>query len=129
MIAQENVIKKLHNKTCATTLVKERNVVCYHFCNMNALHSYRRDYSHRRNERVGAKFENELPEAQANLTRLLKTRTNVRKSPRLTMLKKASPGAFKSYIFAYLFMYMCCNNLFICAFKSQALFVTLDACS
>ena len=50
---------------------------------MNTLHSYRRDYSHRRNERVGAKFENELPEAQANLTRLPKTRTNVRKSPRL----------------------------------------------
>ena len=41
--------------------MKERNVVCYHFCNMNALHSYRRDYSHRRNERH---------EAQANLTKI-----------------------------------------------------------
>ena len=70
MIAQENIIKKLHNKTCATTLVKERNVVCYHFCNMNALHSYRRDYSHQRNEWDGAKSENERHEAQANLTKI-----------------------------------------------------------
>ena len=67
---------------------------------MNTLHLYRRDYSHRRNERVGAKFENELPEAQANLTRLLKTRTNVRKSPRLNFLpRKASLGASNSYYF------------------------------
>jgi hypothetical protein len=50
---------------------------------MNTLHSYRRDYSHRRNERVGAKSKNELHAAQDNLTKLLKTRTNVRKSPRL----------------------------------------------
>ena len=63
-------MKSFHNKTCATTLVKERNVVCYHFCNMNALHSYRRDYSHRRNERVGAKSEYEVHEAQANLTKI-----------------------------------------------------------
>ena len=37
---------------------------------MNALHSYRRDYSHRRNKRDGAKSENERHEAQANLTKI-----------------------------------------------------------
>ena len=103
MIAQENIIKKLHNKTCATTLVKERNVVCYHFCNMNALHSYRRDYSHRRNKRVGAKSKNELHAAQDNLTKLPKTRTNVREGPRLNFcLERQAPVHLIPIIFNYM---------------------------
>ena len=48
--------------------MKERNVICYHLRNMNTLHSYRRDDSHRQNERVGAKSKNELHAAQDNLS-------------------------------------------------------------
>ena len=87
MIAQENVIKKLHNKTCATTLVKERNVVCYHFCNMNALHSYRRDYSHRRNERVGASAES----VSLNLTDLNQDLGQVPEEPKANNAQEGKP--------------------------------------
>ena len=48
----------------------------------------------------------------------MKTWAKPQKSSKLTVLKKASPGAFKSYYFClFIHVYMCCNNLFICAFK------------
>ena len=74
------------------------------------------EHFHRRNERVGAKAKNELHAAQDNLTKLLKTWTNVRKSPKAKYLpRKASPGAFKCLLFSII-CNLCCN-LFICAFK------------
>ena len=48
----------------------------------------------------------------------IKTWAKLQKSPRLKVLKKASPGVFKSYYFClFIHAYMCCNNLFLCAFK------------
>ena len=45
--------------------------------------------------------ESEQREAQANLTEAAKTRTKVRKSPRLTLLSKTSPGACSIYFKIY----------------------------
>ena len=66
-------------------------------------------------------FESEQREAQANLTEATEDPNQVRKSPRLTLLSKASPGACPTYSkFMQLFIF-----LFICAFKLQELFETL----
>ena len=83
---------------------------------MNTLHSYRRDYSHRWNERVGAKSENELHEAQANLTKIAEDLDQCSEEPKAKFLpRKASPGASKCLLFSII-CNLCCN-LFICAFK------------
>ena len=67
---------------------------------MNALHSYRRDYSYRRNERDGAKSENKRHEAQANLTKIAEDPDQCSKEPKAKFLPtKASPGASNAYYF------------------------------
>ena len=56
----------------------------------------------------------------------VKTWAKPHKSHRLTVLKKASPGAFKSYYFRlFIHVYMCCNNLFVYAFKFSGIVCNL----
>ena len=82
---------------------------------MNALHSYRRDYSHRRNERDGAKSENERHEAQANLTKIAEDSDQCSEEPKAKFLpRKASSGAsnacyfqlYAIYVVIYLSMHL-----------------------
>ena len=83
---------------------------------MNALYSYRCDYSYRRNERDGAKSENKRHEAQANLTKIADDLDQCSEEPKAKFLpRKASPGASKCLLFSII-CNLCCN-LFICAFK------------
>ena len=95
---------------------------------MNALHSYRRDYSYRRNELDGAKSENKRHEAQANLTKIAEDLDQCSEEPKAKFLpRKASPGASNSYYFqsmqSMLYYYLFVHLNF------QALVETLDAWS
>ena len=93
---------------------------------MNALHSYRRDYSHRRNKRDGAKSENERHEAQANLTKIAEDSDQCSEEPKAKFLpRKASPGASKCLYFksmqSMLYHYLSVHLSF------QELIETIDA--
>ena len=74
---------------------------------MNTLHLYRRDYSHRRNERDGAKSENERHEAQANLTKIVEDPDQCSEEPKAKFLpRKASSGASNAYYFQLYAIYV-----------------------
>ena len=70
---------------------------------MNALHSYRRDYSYRRNERDGAKSENKRHEAQANLTKIAEDPDQCSEEPKANIcLGRQAPVHPMPIIFNYM---------------------------
>ena len=81
---------------------------------MNTLHSYRRDYSHRRNERVGAKSEYEVHEAQANLTKIAEDPDQCWEEPKANFcLGRQAPVHLIPIIFNL--CNLCCTIIY-CAF-------------
>ena len=74
---------------------------------MNTLHSYRRDYSHRRNERVGAKSEYEVHEAQGNLTKIAEDPDQCSKEPKANIcLGRQAPVHPNAYYFPLYAIYV-----------------------
>jgi hypothetical protein len=71
-----------------------------------------------------------LESASLNYTNLNQDLGQVPEEPRLTVLKKASPGAFKSYYFRlFIHVYICVVIIYFFAHLCfQALFATIDAC-
>ena len=56
--------------------------------------------------------------ASLNYTDLNQDLGQVPEEPKANSAQEGKPGAFKSYYFCiFIHVYMCCNNLFICAFK------------
>ena len=55
--------------------------------------------------------------ASLNLTDINQDLGQSPEEPKASNAQEGKPRRIQSYIFAYLFMYMCCNNLFICAFE------------